>query len=507
MLARGVVGSVLVLLGSLVVATVPGSSWAATSDVLAPLRASEAGRMLGLSVVMAGLGLLAHSWLLLCRHTVRARGPGRDGLVATTRRAALLWSAPLLLAPPLFSRDGWSYAAQGVLAQWGVSPYKWGPGVLHGPASEAVDPQWLWSPSPYGPVPLGFGKAAAALTENPWLLVVAHRGLALIGLLLLAWAVPRLAVWGRVDPALASAVVLASPFVLANGVGGLHNDLLMAGLMAAAMVVAAERGWAWGAVLGGLAAAVKLPGGVVCLGVVLVTLPALAGPGPRVRRLAQVAAVSVGVLLGAGVLVGTGAGWVQALGVPGTVATPLSVTTLIGGAGDAVAGWLDPAAPEAAYLSLVRLAGTVATVAVAAWVALRWTTGSRSASVSAVALVTGTVVALSPVVHLWYLLWVLPFVAALRLSRVAMTALVALSVVLGLVAPLDSSLHGAYLAIVLGTMLAGVLVCVLLLTPGARARVRRIAAPGWIADADTHAGVPVRLDATSVARPEAARGS
>ncbi len=85
--------------------------------------------------------------------------------------------------------------------------------------------------------------------------------MALVGLALLAWAVPRLARWCGANPALSSCLVLASPLMVANGVAGLHNDLLMVGLMAAALVVARDHGWAAGAVLGGLAAGVKLPGG------------------------------------------------------------------------------------------------------------------------------------------------------------------------------------------------------------------------------------------------------
>src|SRR3546814_17297347 len=72
--------------------------------------------------------------------------------------------------------------------------------------------------------------------------------------------------------------------MIANGVGGLHNDLLMVGLMAAGLVVAVEHGWAWGAALGGLAAAVKVPGGLICIAIALVTLPAAATLTDRVRR-------------------------------------------------------------------------------------------------------------------------------------------------------------------------------------------------------------------------------
>lgn len=492
MLSRGLLGSLMVLLGGLVVSVVPASSWVDDTDLLVVLRSLEPGRMIGLAVVMGGIGLLAHSWLLLCRHVVLVGRTGAEhpaSTLALTRVAAALWTLPLVLAPPLFSRDGWSYAAQGMLVNVGVSPYRNGPGVLRGPIVEAVDPRWMFSTTPYGPVPLAFGRAFAHASDNPWLLAVAHRGVALLGLVLLAWSVPRLARWTGVDPALASAIVLASPFMLANGVGGLHNDLLMAGLMATGLVLAVERGWWWGAALGGLAAAVKAPGGIICLAVVLATLPVGAGLVERGRRFVSVGLVSIGVLVGAGLLVGTGSGWVHALGVPGRVNTVLSLTTLVGGAFDWVAGVIGLGTDPATFLTQVRHLGTVVGLGTAGWIAVRWRTGDRVAALSSVALVTGVIVVLSPVVHLWYFLWVLPFVAVLRLSRLAMSGLLGLSVVLGLVAPLDSSLHDAYLAIVLGTMLVIVLVLVLLLTPGARERVRRIAAPRWVAAVDESAPV------------------
>ncbi|WP_180923732.1 polyprenol phosphomannose-dependent alpha 1,6 mannosyltransferase MptB [Nocardioides marinisabuli] len=264
-LRLGVVGSVLVLLGGLVISAVPHSSWVA--DLA--WRHSMPGRMSGLVVVVGGLGLLSAAWVRLWR----AAGHGHADLHAV-RRATVLFVLPLLVAPPLFSRDGWSYAAQGELTRLGLSPYTWGPGVLSGPVVEAVDPRWLATPTPYGPLPLLWGSGTARLVDSPWAMVVGHRLLALVGLALLAWALPRLAAWTRHDPAFVSALVLPSPLVLAHGVGGLHNDLLMVGLGAAALVVAAERGWVLGAATGGLAAAVKLPGGLVCLGVVLLSLHA-----------------------------------------------------------------------------------------------------------------------------------------------------------------------------------------------------------------------------------------
>src|SRR3546814_20706877 len=74
--------------------------------------------------------LFRSAGLTLVRHSASTQQAGRDAALGTVRRATLVWSAPLMIAPPLFSRDGWSYAAQGMLTTLGVSPYD------HGPATD-----------------------------------------------------------------------------------------------------------------------------------------------------------------------------------------------------------------------------------------------------------------------------------------------------------------------------------------------------------------------------------
>ncbi|WP_460848091.1 polyprenol phosphomannose-dependent alpha 1,6 mannosyltransferase MptB [Nocardioides ultimimeridianus] len=468
MIRRGLLGSGLVLLGGLVVSTLPRSAPILHVTALAALRQSEAGRMVGLAVVLVGLGILAGAWLDLCRD-VAALGPGRwaEG-VGLVRAAAVVWSLPLLLAPPLFSRDGWSYAAQGALAHAGLSPYSHGPHALVGPGGhlapilQAVDPMWMHTVTPYGPLPLLAGRMMASLTGNPWVLVVGHRLVALAGLGLLAWSVPRLARWAGVNPAHAVALVVVSPLVLANGVGGLHNDLLMVGLMSAALVLAAERGWLAGALVAGLACSVKVPGGLVGVGIALVTLPAGATAWRRLGHLTAVGGTSLATVLALGAVTGLGNGWVGALGVPGELNTVLSLPTMLGQALDLAAQGVGLGTPPGVFRSAVRLLATLALAGVLLRVVLTARTGDRRAALAAVATAVGAFVLLSPVVHLWYLLVVPPFVAPLvlaRSSRRATDLLLAGSVVAGLVAPLDSSLHGAYLAIVLGI---GVLAAVLL---------------------------------------------
>lgn len=441
MLPRGLTGSLLVLLGSL---------------PLAVLDDTTAGRMAALVVVLAGLGLLGSAWLELC-------AGASHGAVSLRRvhGATALWALPLLPAPPLFSNDGWSYAAQGALTSLGLSPYVWTPSLLAGsPLGDAVDPMWQTTPAPYGPLTLQLGALAADVTQSPYLLVLAHRAVALVGVALLAWALPRLAAWSGVDGVRASALVLPSPVLLAHGVAGLHNDVLVVGLVAAALVVARERGWLAGAVLVGAATAVKAPGLLGGVGVVLVTLPVAAPLLLRVTRGAAVAAVAGAVTVAAGLPAGLGTGWVHALGVPGTVTTPLSLTSVLG-AGLGVQ-------PALRTLGLVVAAGLVLAIA------LRTPTGRPAAAVRATALAVGAVLLLGPVVHLWYLLWLLPLVAVLRLGPRPTWLLVVVSLVGGVAAPLDSSLHGLYLVIVVGTALAVAVATLLLVLDPHRTRVREL---------------------------------
>jgi alpha-1,6-mannosyltransferase len=147
--------------------------------------------------------------------------------------------------------------------------------------------------------------------------------------------------------------------------------------------------------------------------------------------------------------------------VPGTVNTLLSLTTLAGGALDWLAGLAGLGTDPATFLGLARQVGTGVSVLVILAVALRWRTGDREAAVRAVALLTGVMVLLSPVVHLWYLLWPLPFLAVLPLAARGRMALVAVSVIAGLVAPLDPSLHGAYVAIVTACVIIALLLAML----------------------------------------------
>src|SRR5436190_527077 len=68
-------------------------------------------------------------------------------------RIACIWAAPLLVGPPIFSRDLYSYAADGMMVHRHISPYEYGPAALGaGKFLAPVSHVWLTTPSPYGPL-------------------------------------------------------------------------------------------------------------------------------------------------------------------------------------------------------------------------------------------------------------------------------------------------------------------------------------------------------------------
>jgi hypothetical protein len=249
-----------------------------------------------------------------------------------------LWASPLLLAPPLASRDVYSYACQGALYADGVSPYAYGPAGGGCAWLDSVAPLWRDTPSPYGPVAVALSAAAvwlAALVapEGYAQLVVtvgALRLLAAASLLLLAWAGFRLARACRVDPLVVAWLGLLSPLVAVHVLSAAHHDGWLAALVLAGLAVAADPRTRWapalvaGAALG-LATAVKVTAVVALPFAVL-----LVWRGERLRAAAGVVAGAIGGYVAASWLTGLGLGWVAALPETGRLVQWTSIPTGVG---------------------------------------------------------------------------------------------------------------------------------------------------------------------------------
>jgi hypothetical protein len=185
----------------------------------------------------------------------------------------------------------------------------------------------------------------------------------------------------------------------------------------------------------------------------------LARPRLRLASLAIAGIVAVVTLATVGELVGVGSGWLSALDVPGLVRSPLSIANLIGLGAAGVLGWLgeDTAAKQA--LQIVRLVGMLTAMGLIAVLGLR---SSIHNAARAVGIGLLAVILLGPTAHDWYFVWCLPFLAVARPGRRLTTALIGVSTILTIAAPLNSSLRGAVIPILVTTSLVLVVVGTLL---------------------------------------------
>lgn len=438
----GTIGTALTAVGGLIYLPIPTDTRIAESGLIRALRALSDSE--GLTLCFVGVSLLTVAWALL---GVMIRLGHAD--LTAVKRSVWLWAVPLVVAPPLFSTDGWSYAADGFLDGHGSSPYVVTPSTLHGPIVQAVCPCWMNARAPYGPLSVLWGGVSSHLTSSPWGLMLSYRILALLGLAMLVWAAPRLAVLSGVGPAAATWLAV-SPFVLVAGVGGMHLDLAMIGLVAVALAVTPARGWLFGAAMIGVAASIKAPAAVAGLGVVLLTVPSRSVVW-RLAHAVRVGLVIAGTVAAIGLVGGLGFGWIGALRETLVLRTPLSLTFQA----RRLLHWLG----VGAHWNVVDTVG-VAVLAVALVVLLLRAPIGRPPSVlrtTALAMLLATV--LSPVTNEWYYLWCVPLLASARLSVRLRGALTGFTTVLVLLAPLGRSFYLADMrSTILWVTVAGVLV-------------------------------------------------
>ncbi|MFE2062654.1 polyprenol phosphomannose-dependent alpha 1,6 mannosyltransferase MptB [Streptomyces sp. NPDC059467] len=409
----GLAGTAFLALGGETAGALP------VEDLLAP---SSVQAAFGLVGVYFGVVLLIAAWLLLGR-LVRSAAP------PTPRQLLLVlavWAAPLLLAPPLFSRDVYSYLAQGAMVDAHMDVYTSGPAQLGGPLADEVAPVWQNTAAPYGPAFMGMASLLSGLTrgEVPAGLF-GMRLVALFGVGLMAAALPRLARHSGADPAAALWLGALNPLVLLHLVAGAHNDAIMLGLLGLGLVAALGRWPILGAVLVTLAALVKAPAALGLLAVIV--MQTRKGRSP-VRATLITAAASGATTVVATAVAGTGYGWIRALDTPVSPHN-WALSSLLGRATGALlehlgSGLAPLAVPAWHLLGLALTAVTVLLI----WVRL------RPRPVYALGLSLAAVAAFGPAIRPWYAIWGLFLIAAaapstsVRHRVAAVTGVLALAV-------------------------------------------------------------------------------
>jgi hypothetical protein len=373
---------------------------------------SHWGVYFSLAAVYGGLLLFMRVWWAMIRLYRSRRGVP----VRTMMGVFTLWALPVMVIAPLFSRDAYSYAAQGEMVSHHMNPYLYGPFELGNNSYTApVDPLWGNAPAPYGPMFLQLDGFFARITfHNELATIVLLRLLALVGVLLIAACVPRLARLYHRDGAELFTLMVLNPVTIFHLIGGAHNDALMLGLLVAGLTMAKEKRPIVGIVLCALATAVKAP---AALGILYIGWSWLGTGVPvreRVRPVVTAGLIGVGVLGFFSYVSGLGWGWVTILGTPGVVRSWASPTTGIAFLVTGIAHLFHVDVGVGGVLSVCRFLGLVGAAVAGVWLLLN---SDRIGTLKALGTTLLLFVLLGPVVQPWYLSWGLILLAPVALGQ------------------------------------------------------------------------------------------
>ena len=465
-----------------------------------------------LTMTTTGAVMMTLAWLMLGRFALGERKMTRSQL----DRTLLLWALPLLIAPPMYSKDVYSYLAQSEISLQGNDPYLVGPtrglGLDH-VFTLSVPSLWRDTPAPYGPLFLWIGRGISRLTgENIVEAVLFHRLLVLLGVVMIVWATPRLA--RRCGVAEVSALWLgpANPLLFMHLVAGIHNEALMLGLMLAGTEFAlrgisgiqnmsagaplvprlAQRPlprlvprlfprppvwprdreqWArWypmamlliGTVLITMSSQVKLPS-LLALGFVAMALGYRLGGTVKAFFIAggSLAAVSLAVMAVIGWASGLGFGWLFTLGTANVVRSWMSPPTLLALGTGQVGILLGLGDHTTAVLALTRAIGVSLIAVIVTWLLFAVLRG-RLHPVGGLGVALGSTVLLFPVVQPWYLLWAIIPLAAWATRPGFRAMAIAATLVVGIFGPTANGDRFALFQIVMATLASAVIVLILI---------------------------------------------
>jgi alpha-1,6-mannosyltransferase len=370
---------------------------------------APAGRHTSVVLVYAGMALLVGAWLVLGRAL-----PSPRALMII----AGLWALPLALAPPLFSRDLYSYLAQGTILHLGHNPYHSAPVLLsrlgRQHVLDAVSPFWRHTTAPYGPLFLSLisvvvGVAGSHLVAG----VLLTRVLELAGVVLLVASVPRLARALGTDPSRALWLVALSPLVTLELVAAGHNDALMVGVLAVGVAYALDGRPLLGIAICALAATIKVPALAGAVFIAVAWARAEPSRDERLRLVLAATGIVVAVLGAITVIAGVGVSWISTslFSTPAKVHLAITPAT---GIGYTLSSLLRDVGIHTSARGVEDAAGAV-TVALTALAGLALLYRVRISTLVA-SLGTFLVIAAAggPAAWPWYFIWGLALIGALR---------------------------------------------------------------------------------------------
>ncbi|NMN94873.1 alpha-(1-_6)-mannopyranosyltransferase A [Nocardiaceae bacterium YC2-7] len=441
----GMIGSFMIMFGGFGAGSVRRQDPLLETAHLSWLRFGH-GLVLSTLTVWIGVILMITAWVRLGRTTIGG------GVSLNELRAIIpMWIGPLLLSVPMFSRDAYSYLAQGALLRDGFDPYKDGPVVNPGILLDNVSNVWTTTTAPYGPIFLMLGRGITSLTgDNVVAGTIVLRLAMLPGLALMMWAVPHIARHLGGKPAVALWLAVLNPLVLIHLIGGVHNEMLMVGLMAAGIAMVLERHHVAGIAVVAIGVGIKATAGIALPFLVWIWMvherekraqDSDAKPNDIVL-FGKTAGAGVGVFavifVAASALAGVGIGWLTALSGSAKIINWLSLPTIMAHlitVGASLFG--DLSLPP--VLKVTRLICAIALLLILCWTWWRFRRSEKEA-VLGILIAFIAIVILSPAALPWYYSWPLALAAGFALSTTTLMILVGLSTWLMLVFQPDGSI-------------------------------------------------------------------
>lgn len=435
-LTEGFIGSTMILVGSYgvgwLVSISPISRW----DLILPLRTTPAGVTVSTILLTLGCWVMFHAWLRLRRRLAQ-----EQATLSSITRTAVLWILPQLFVLPIFSRDVFAYLNQGRLVLAGEDPYTTGVSTLENWFQLGTDIIWAEDATPYGPIFLWLEAAVMRFSaDQPDLAVFLFRLACTAGVVLLMVYVPKLAALLGTDPARAQWLTVANPLLIISFVSSVHNDALMIGFAVTGVYLAATADQHRGR---GVLAVLLVTVSIGIKPITMVLLPFIGllwasrtarASGTELTWLSRFHYWAWTLLIAAAVMIGVGLvsvaggegygfGWLVVLTGTGTGSVLWSPL----GLADAVlTGFLALVSlPHEWTLEVLRTAGRAVSVVLVLVLMFRRLPGTSSGPdqlallerviIRRMTWAFAALVLLSPVIQPWYLLWLLPLVAALGL--------------------------------------------------------------------------------------------
>jgi alpha-1,6-mannosyltransferase len=406
-------------------------------------------------LLWGGVAIMLVSWLWLGRRVVdstagRRAGAQRPGdvteytMVATTG----FWLTPLLLSVPVFSRDTYSYLAQGALLRDGFDPYVVGPIENANSLLDDVSPIWTTTTAPYGPAFILVAKFVTLLVGDDVIAGTMLLRLCMLpGLVMLIWAAPRVARHIGANGAAALWICVLNPLVIIHLMGGVHNEMLMVGLMMAAIALTLGNHPGWGVSLIAIAVAVKATAGIALPFMVWMwvhRLRARRDLGPiRAFATATAASAAIFVVVFAVLswLAGVGLGWLTALAGSVKIINWLTIPTAAANLVNAVGGLFMPV-NFYAVLEVTRIVGIAVIAITLPLIWWRFRHDDREA-LTGIALAMLIVVLFVPAALPWYYTWPLAVLSVLMQNRAGIAVIAGFSTWIMVIFKPDGS-HGMY---------------------------------------------------------------